>query len=295
MDIGKIQNDDISHLVVKRMERIIAIGGLGGSGTRAVAQVLMNSGLFMGAPLNPSNDNLLFTQLFKNPAWFKQASIQELNSRFMLFEKLMKGTPISDPDYELWKAAAQSNPSLARKRPVVKKQDLAQRRVLNAGESWGWKEPNTHLFLDSLISFYPNLSYVHVLRHGLDMAFSDNHQQLLNWGSHLGIELEDTTTKEALANKQLEYWIKSTQRVLELGEKLGDRFLLLNYTDFCTTPNKEIDRLLSFCDLKLDIGTKSKLREIPQLPKSHNRYQQNDISIFTPEQLDFVSEMKFQI
>lgn len=41
---------------------IIAIGGLGGSGTRAVAEVFIQAGLFMGDELNKSNDTLVFTR-----------------------------------------------------------------------------------------------------------------------------------------------------------------------------------------------------------------------------------------
>jgi hypothetical protein len=37
---------------------------------------------------------------------------------------------------------------------------------------WGWKEPNTHVVLDRLWAELPRLKYVHVRRHGLDMAFS---------------------------------------------------------------------------------------------------------------------------
>ena len=48
---------------------IIAIGGLGDSGTRIVAEVFIHAGLFLGNERNISYDNLVFTRLFKNPAW----------------------------------------------------------------------------------------------------------------------------------------------------------------------------------------------------------------------------------
>ena len=49
------------------MGAVIAIGALGGSGTRAIAQVLMDAGIYLGDSLNNANDNKLFTRLFKNP------------------------------------------------------------------------------------------------------------------------------------------------------------------------------------------------------------------------------------
>lgn len=46
-------------------DNVIAIGALGGSGTRICAQILIELGVFMGHDLNNANDNLLFTRLFK--------------------------------------------------------------------------------------------------------------------------------------------------------------------------------------------------------------------------------------
>jgi len=46
-------------------EAPVAIGGVGGSGTRLIAQCLKELGYFIGSDLNESNDNLLFTALFK--------------------------------------------------------------------------------------------------------------------------------------------------------------------------------------------------------------------------------------
>ena len=42
---------------------LVAIGGIGGSGTRAVAQIMQNAGLHMGHDLNVSLDDLAFTTL----------------------------------------------------------------------------------------------------------------------------------------------------------------------------------------------------------------------------------------
>ena len=43
----------------------VAIGGVGGSGTRLIAQLLMELGVYMGSDRNDANDNLWFTLLFK--------------------------------------------------------------------------------------------------------------------------------------------------------------------------------------------------------------------------------------
>ena len=69
---------------------MIAIGALGGSGTRAIAEVLIQSGIYMGDDLNGPNDNLIFTRLFKNPDWYRNSSDSQKQKRMILFEKYMK-------------------------------------------------------------------------------------------------------------------------------------------------------------------------------------------------------------
>ena len=44
---------------------IIAMGGIGGSGTRACAQILLNAGYHLGSDLNEALDNLTFSLIFK--------------------------------------------------------------------------------------------------------------------------------------------------------------------------------------------------------------------------------------
>ena len=43
------------------------IGGVGGSGTRVVAQMMSEAGVYIGDLLNEPNDNLWFTLLFRRP------------------------------------------------------------------------------------------------------------------------------------------------------------------------------------------------------------------------------------
>ncbi|MBL4743417.1 MAG: hypothetical protein JKX87_02075, partial [Cycloclasticus sp.] len=43
--------------------KTVAIGGVGGSGTRLVAEICKECGVFIGSNLNKSNDNLSFPNL----------------------------------------------------------------------------------------------------------------------------------------------------------------------------------------------------------------------------------------
>ena len=60
-------------------------------------------------------------------------------------------------------------------------------RILETGqqapvERWAWKEPNTHIVADLILQLSEHVKYIHVVRNGLDMAWSRNQNQLKFWG-----------------------------------------------------------------------------------------------------------------
>jgi len=69
----------------------VVVGGLGGSGTRVVAEILIEFGFYLGSDLNAANDNLWFTLLFKRPRWFVGSSNGEIFKALRIFEKAMAG------------------------------------------------------------------------------------------------------------------------------------------------------------------------------------------------------------
>ncbi len=50
----------------------VIIGGVGGSGTRVIAELLSKIGYYIGNDLNNASDNLLYTLIFKRPNWFRK-------------------------------------------------------------------------------------------------------------------------------------------------------------------------------------------------------------------------------
>ncbi|MEJ2111537.1 MAG: sulfotransferase [Acidobacteriota bacterium] len=212
---------------------IISIGALGGSGTRAIAEVFIQAGVFMGDDLNESNDNLVFSRLFKNPEWYRTASPEEKNKRLRVFHSFMQEGALTRDEFMALSRAASDNAIVPSSysfyfrilKTLVRKR---QHRTV-----WGWKEPNTQIYLKEILHFSPRIKYIHVLRHGLDMALSRNRQQLRNWGWKYGIHLTGEESDEKLTVKQLDYWIQSTRDVTAQSEGFEDRFHMLNHTEFC--------------------------------------------------------------
>lgn len=268
----------------------VAIGGLGGSGTRLIAQILMDAGIFLGDDLNSASDNLTFTFFFKRPKEFKLSG-NWVQPNIQIFEKYMQGKSFSISDWKTFLKAYF-------KRDLYPPKFYAQRRnrILfhknSLHKKWGWKEPNTHIFLEQLTKYFPSMSYVHVVRHGLDMAFSNNLQQLNNWGDLFGIELPVDPNR--IRQMQMEYWVKANQRAIENGKKyFGDKFYLCNYDALCRDPVPQIKNLLAFLQINVDDDKLNQLSKLPSISSSSERYKQHDLKYFTEDQLQYLRSLDF--
>lgn len=218
----------------------LVIGGLGGSGTRVVARILESAGLSMGDCLNESHDNLLFTALFKDPFWHKIADESEYFFRFGLFEKMMQG----------WELGEYESKYFAKVLKVNKYFDYELDGEFSSGidSTWGWKEPNSHIYSKQLLEYFDQLKFVYVLRDGHYMAFSKNQQQLNNWGRMILTKNQSQTKNRRY--KQLQFWINSNKRILRLGNsELGKRIYICNYNRLLENPEREINSLINFAGL----------------------------------------------
>ena len=283
----------------------VIIGGVGGSGTRVVAEIVRHLGFYIGEDLNQASDNLWFLLLFKRPRWFQRArhdqnkiftGLSLLSTamhhravpqwselRFLMgavFEIAIFGHNHQGDGRGLW--------------PFVRAWNMIARPPNKAlsQSRWGWKEPNSHIYLEYLAGYFSNIKYIHTIRHGLDMAFSENQQQLFNWGPIIGLELPQSKADEPVAS--LKYWIKSNRRVTEIGRKLGDqKFLEVNFDRMCLSPESEIQKIVSFLNIVPDAETRAVLCRIPQKPESLGRYRSRDISRFDQADLEELENLGF--
>ncbi len=278
-----------------KLEKVIAIGALGGSGTRVVAQILKNSGIYIGDNINHPNDNLIFTALFKAPKWYKKASRKDIDKRLRIFDKCMNNKRLTIPESFLLLRSSLFNKTIGRNYTYYYKLFFRKINPKISLNYWGWKEPNTQLYLDEINEFYPNIKYIHVLRNGLDMSYSKNKNQLKNWGFKYKIQIKESDSKEKINVKQLDYWIASTKEILRKREKFKNRFYLLNFSEFCSDPNEEIDKLLEFLDLDIEKKKRHSLAQLVKIPKTSNRYRKNKINIFRKDQLEYVEDLGFNV
>lgn len=285
----------------------VTIGGVGGSGTRVVAEIIDHFGYYIGKDLNPARDNLWFLLLFKRPRWYRRAQHyrQNIFTGLSLFSNAMlhrKFPSWSELNFLIRAAIEISIFGHNHKGdgrgawPFVRAWNIMtmKPRKLQKYAGWGWKEPNTHLFLDCLADYFKDLKYIHTLRHGLDMAFSKNQQQLYNWGPFFDVETPDTKAKEPAAS--LKYWVKSNKRILEFGKTLGDeKFLVVNFDKLCLSPRSEIQKIVSFLKIKPSGDNLEIAFHIPKRPKSLGRFREQNLGQFDPTDLYDLEALGFSL
>jgi hypothetical protein len=267
-------------MVQKKFAGPVAIGGVGGSGTRVLAHALQAVGVNIGTDLNEPLDNLLFTLLFKDRR-ILALDDETFAKRCEIFASAVSGASntLSIPDDVIdgdrpGSGLVQHDTGWLNERKARLAERLFSGEEADSNIPWGWKEPNTHVVLDRLADNIPELKYVHLVRNGLDMAFSDNQNQLRFWGRYF--LTNDQTDPDVTPTNSLSYWVRAEKRVREIGERMGSSFLLIRFEDLCADPETELSKLFAFCGISIDPAMMISLGANVQAPASVNRGRHAD-------------------
>lgn len=199
------------------------IGATGGSGTRVVARIVRESGLFTGRELNAYEDALPFGE-------YSDRWINEFVDR--------AGEPAPDD-------------LLARMRADL--DSLVRGHLAGlppSARAWGWKEPRSIYYLPFLDAAMPSLRFLHFVRDGRDMAFSENQNQLVKHGSAV---LGDELRKAKTPVRSIAVWSRVNEAAADYGEeRLGDRYLRVRFEDLCAEPAGTVRAIVDFFGLDGD-------------------------------------------
>lgn len=195
--------------------RPLVIGGTGGSGTRLVARLIRTMGVDLGSDVNDSEDALSFVSLI---------------DRYV--DRIVSSKRVDDDAF---------------------KHDLeiAVRDHLAAvsGQSWGWKNPRSIYLLPLLDRLIPQIHFIHVIRHGLDMALSENRNQLNMHGEAvLGKSVHDL--RPTLGAALL--WQTVNNSAADYGETMRDRYFLVRFEDVCESPDRALAPVAAALNLPLN-------------------------------------------
>jgi len=277
----------------------VAIGGVGGSGTRLVAEIVSRLGVSLGTNLNGAHDNLFFTILLKRPEWFKNFPLgDEITTALDLFARVMtQGVAgrLTTLDAQLLQTI-QSQLDASGLRIGAGAKDISLIKASQGcaeQQAWGWKEPNTHIFLPQLCQKFQGLKYIHVIRNGLDIALSENQQQAINWGQF--ITGQACHAENMTPGISLDFWIAANRRAIDIGTRqLGAKLMLLDYDQFCANPKAGLNLLAAFLGVDLTQAPEGELQSL-FAPRSIGRYRTNDMSVFSAEQIAAVSDFGFDV
>lgn len=201
------------------------------SGSRLTAKLLAGGGVFMGAHQNRTRD-----------AWDILPLVRYLVLRHY-------------PDYRA--ALDGADPMLAE---VVRA--ALERHVEGydptSGRRWGWKLCETSFILPVIAACFPAADFVHLLRDGRDVAFSDHTGPVdpfwrkLYFGTDAieqwrGLPLTGRAYRREPHIFNAQHWVASVTAGRTYGQALGERYFELRYEALCgeweATAERLFDRL----------------------------------------------------
>ena len=207
------------------------IGATGGSGTRVLARIVLRGGMFIGTDRNRSEDALDF-------AAFSDRWVDEV-------------------------VAGRRTEAM-----VEELRALVARQWIDGG-AWGWKEPRSVYLLPLLAEQIPELRFLHFVRDGRDMAYSDNQMQLAKHGAAVS---GDTTPLRSIA-----LWSEVNLRAADYGEReLGPRYLRLRFENLCADPAAVTAEVLAFFGLEGDAEQIARDEVAP--PATLGRWRDHDVA-----------------
>jgi sulfotransferase family protein len=223
----------------------VIIGATGGSGTRVVARVVRQGGMYIGVDLYGSED----------PPELGIFSDRWINL-FMTRDS--------------WGLPADAERAMARELAAVIGRHLGTHDPKLG--VWGWKEPRSIFLLPFFHRHFPLMRFLHVLRDGRDMAFSQNQFQLDKHGHTL---LTPVEIHESQASRSMLLWSRLNVLAADYGEHaLGPRYLRIRFEDLCREPGSTIKRLFDFLGLEHDASTLAVKEVVP--PRSLGRWRTQD-------------------
>ena len=266
----------------------VIIGGVGGSGTRLFAETLLASGIRSSSLLNGASDALCATVLFKRVGILEDIEDGERFERiYEIMEAALEGgRPLSRPQRQLVKAAAGEERRGHSRRLLKRYARRLKRDARRPADPtrWFFKEPNMHWSAPEILRIRPNVRFIMVVRHGVDMAFSGNQQQVALWGpTVLG---EPDLRIEAASS--LRYWCHVHRRIMGLKERDPDRTLIVSFDQLCQQPEQVMPGILEFAGIESSPDLLQRVLSGVKVPASIGRHLKEDLSVFNPEDIDFV-------
>jgi hypothetical protein len=249
------------------------------SGSRLLAVLLAEAGIFMGAHRNQSEDSL---------------------DVFSLVEHLVR---CYYPDYSRLHVDAHATRDVGRRaRECFDAHLEGFERTSTA--PWGWKVCESGYALPILARLFQRLRVVHLVRDGRDVAFCDHRapddpfwrkvyfdtDRIATWR---GLRLTGPSYRRRSHLYNAVHWSNAVRVGRAYGSMLGDRYLEVRYEDLCADFAATAERVLRFAGAPDPVGAISRVAPLVRLTslgkhrRAPARALQEVVEIAKPELLSF--------
>lgn len=272
---------------------VVAIGGVGGSGTRLGAALLQLLGYYIGGDLNETLDNLWFTLLFERRSILMECEPNFRDLSDLFFLRMAGATKFSPGQREYISRLAQEERLRHSREWLCRRAEsfLNGTNLRQAGQPWGWKEPNTHIVIGPLLKLHRDLRYIHFTRHPLDMAFSPNQNQLENWGPIL---LSRNVGKDP--RQSLSYWCAAHRRIHAVMQQWPQRTMIVDFDALCADPQKQSALVAGFLNVAMPDDLQDRFGCLIDHSRwSRSRRKSVDLTQFVPDDMNYVRELGYAI
>lgn len=200
------------------------IGATGGSGTRVVGRIVRAGGMYIGTNLNDYQDAL---------------DLGGYSDRWI--NEFVAGGGLDGLSDEVRAEMADD---------LAAVMQTHRHDVPEDARAWGWKEPRSIYLLPFFNEVMPQIKFVHWMRDGRDMAFSENQQQLRKHGPTV---LGDDSTKRS-PERSIRLWSTVNTWAADFGEQqMPGRYLRVRFEELCEMPVDTVGRLYDFFGLEGDV------------------------------------------
>ena len=204
------------------------------SGSRVLARLLIQSGVYMGHDLNESEDAADILRLVR---------------------------PLVEQYYPHYSDMLRSDhPELDALIESVFEHHLKNYRP---GQRWGWKLCETVYILPVLTRIFPNAHYVHLIRDGRDVAFSDHVAPVEPFWRKIYFDTDKIAVWNRMRLKYRTYeryahifnarhWVNSVTLARHYGAMIGEGYFEFRYEDLVLKPAETASHILSSLNIAHD-------------------------------------------
>jgi Sulfotransferase family len=226
----------------------LVVGAVGGSGTRVFTRIARDAGVFMGGDVDSQEDSRPMSRFYSEFATDFLAANGQL-----------------DDD---------GSDTLLRRLAECLRAHLEG--LPGPDHPWGVKNSRSMLMLPVWDRCFPEMRFLHVIRDGRDMAYSETGNQVRRHGrAVLGADMELPPPQRAML-----WWARVNSAAADYGEaRLGRRYMRVRLEDLCARPKRTIRSLFDFIDAQGD--RKEAIAEVDP-PPSLGRWRQHPESEVAP-------------